>query len=243
MKKEAHIANSTYKKRWQKFYDRHSTLLISLETITIGLVYNHETYKHLHYLVVIIILVTVSFLGSTISISVIELTELESDYRIIEATLKKDSTLISPVIITLVTNGKPIEKTEDNEELAINRIKQVKIQKYLNLIRNRTDIDIINLPEKLIVLLSACFLGLLGMLLNTLKETVYDKKEIFPTEVLQRSLLGFLSGVLVVVLSYVIPSIITQTNELKIRTETLISFSLLVGIFFEPFLNKLKQRS
>lgn len=187
---------------------------------------------------ILMVLMVIAFCGSTISISVIELTELESDYKLMSAQVAKDSTLKSPVTVFLNSLNQEIE--EKSPELATNRERQEKIRSYLQFASQKTGVNIDNLPDKLSVLLCGCFLGLIGMIISILKETVYDKKEISVLEMLQKVALGFFSGVLVVFLSYVLPVVLFKSTDFKIRTETLIATSLLAGLFFESFINKIK---
>jgi hypothetical protein len=80
--------------------------------------------------------------------------------------------------------------------------------------------------------------GLIGSLISIIKEVVFQNLEINRTKYISYPLLGILTGLVVLGLSYLLPTILIE-NQNQLRPITLMFLSLFAGMFCEKFYEKL----
>jgi hypothetical protein len=193
-------------------------------------------------LVLLLILFSVSFTGSMVSISTVEMAEAEAALQDELKLIEKDTSRVKWVRIFIQAGELQIPKDCENQVVADQFIKQEKIRYFLSIVPLINKIDLLKFPDKVVLLISSTFMGLLGALIMLIKQSTYDKLKLKPELILKRAALGFSSGLLVIVLSYVLPTIITLDSDVNIKIETLTTFSLLAGMFFKNLLEKISNR-
>ena len=182
-----------------------------------------------------------AFLGSTIAISVIEVAETDSKYNEEIESIKADPSRIDSVNVFIETKAGKIEMSVPNQEIADLYSRQEKIKYFIGILPFTDKISFLNLPDKIALLIGATFMGLLGSIIMLIKESLYNQLVLTPEIILKRSLLGFTSGFLVIVLSYVLPGLITLDSNIDVKIESLTAFSLITGLFFKEILDKLSK--
>lgn len=99
-----------------------------------------------------------------------------------------------------------------------------------------------SLPSKLILFLTSMALGGLGGVIGVVKQVALANKNILELKPFWSPMLGALIGLLVLGISYLLPVLLTTTNEVEIRSTTLIFVSLFAGLYARQFLNFLESR-
>lgn len=181
-------------------------------------------------------------MGSLASMATVEMEESVKKVDQEKEMIKLDPTRIDSTVVTITTPvGIKVEITAENDLIAHEMAEQGKIVYFLSKLPIFKQIKFLDLPEKVILSIAATFMGLLGFIIMLIKESVYDKIPLSPDLILKRSLLGFSSGLFVIVLSYVLPSVLTLDANGPIQIETLTTFSLLAGMFFKNVLERVNQ--
>lgn len=188
-------------------------------------------------------LFVVAFTGSLVSMATVEMEETDEVILREQKLIENDSSRIKYVEITRrLSGGMEIPFSCENQVIADQYLKQNKIIYFLENVPVIKKIDFLKLPEKVVLSIAATFMGLLGSIIIMIKESVYNKLELQPDLVMKRALLGFSSGLLVIVLSYVLPGVLTFDSDVDIKIESLTTFSLLAGMFFKSLLEKVSAK-
>ncbi len=203
---------------------------------------NPKLYLDIFNFLLISVLFFFSFTGSLVSIATVEMEEANEAFVAEEQMIKLDSSRVAPVRIHIERAGRPIEIEFANRVLADQYHRQNKIQLFIGLIPGNDHFNYLKLPDKVILTIAATFMGLLGAVIMLIKESTYDGIKLSPETILKRAALGFSSGLLVIVLSYVIPGVITFDSQVEIKIETLTTISLLAGMFFKVYFNKISNQ-
>jgi hypothetical protein len=90
------------------------------------------------------------------------------------------------------------------------------------------------MPDFLGIILTACFFGMIGGIISILKKIALENKNIEDTNYISIPLLSFFTGLVILGLNYIIPTILVA-GENKIRPITLIFTSLFAGIYTPQF--------
>lgn len=90
------------------------------------------------------------------------------------------------------------------------------------------------LPDFVGIILTACFFGMLGGVIFILKEIALKNKKPEDTNYVSLPLLSFFTGLVVLGLNYIIPTILI-TGEAKLRPITLLFSSLFAGMYSPQF--------
>lgn len=188
-------------------------------------------------------LFVIAFTGSLVSMATVEMEETDEVIQREMELIENDSARIKYVQINRrLSGGREIPFSCENQIIADQYLKQNKIIYFLENVPLIKRIDFLKLPEKVVLSIAATFMGLLGSIIILIKESVYNKLQLQPDLVLKRSLLGFSSGLLVIVLSYVLPGVLTFDSDVDIKIESLTTFSLLAGMFFKSLLEKVSAK-
>lgn len=94
--------------------------------------------------------------------------------------------------------------------------------------------------ESLALIITALAFGAIGGLTRILNQFTFENKPLDQIKVNSLILLGSLSGIFILGITYVIPTILVSGDQ-KIRPETLIFLSLFSGLFSEKFYSWLSQ--
>jgi hypothetical protein len=92
------------------------------------------------------------------------------------------------------------------------------------------------MPELLMLAISSCGLGAFGGVINIMRLVAFKKVPIEETSYIAIPFMGFLLGMVILAISYVLPALIVSDENLQIRQTTLMCFSLFVGLFSSSFL-------
>lgn len=90
------------------------------------------------------------------------------------------------------------------------------------------------IPESLALIITALAFGMLGGLARLIKQTTFDGLSLLQVKFLSLPVFGMLSGIFVLGITYVIPTILVEGDQ-KIRSETLIFLSLFAGLLCDKF--------
>lgn len=101
---------------------------------------------------------------------------------------------------------------------------------------------IIQAPSFLILVISSCGLGAFGGLINIVSTIAFKGIPLEKTQYFVLPFLGFILGIVVLAISYLLPAILVTENDLQIRQTTLMCFSLFTGLFSHSFLIWLESR-
>lgn len=91
-------------------------------------------------------------------------------------------------------------------------------------------------PELLMLAISSCGLGAFGGVISIVRLVAFKNVPIEETNYIALPFLGFLLGMVILAISYVLPALIVSDSDLEIRQTTLMCFSLFVGLFSKSFL-------
>ena len=201
-----------------------------------------EIFNQTTVFLLLAILFSISFTGSMVSIATVEMAEAEEMMKEEIRLIKMDSSRISKVKINVMMKGVSTEMDCANQVIADQFLKQEKIRYFFGILPVFNQIDFLNLPNKIVLLIGATFMGLLGSIITLIKEATYDELKFTPKLIMKRSALGFCSGLLVIVLSYVLPGVITFNSDVDVQIESLTAFSLLAGMFFKRFIEGVSNK-
>lgn len=93
-----------------------------------------------------------------------------------------------------------------------------------------------SMPELLMLAISSCGLGAFGGVISIMREVAFKQVPIEETHYISIPFMGFLLGMVILAISYVLPSLLVSDENLQIRQTTLMCFSLFVGLFSKSFL-------
>lgn len=96
------------------------------------------------------------------------------------------------------------------------------------------------LPTSLLYLVTIFSFGLLGSITNIFKQIAIDNKKIENTKYVSEPILGMLTGLIIMGLSFLIPNTLA-TQEIELKPQSLLFLSLFSGFFslkFYEYLNK-----
>ncbi len=96
------------------------------------------------------------------------------------------------------------------------------------------------IPSFVGTIITACFFGMLGAVISLLKDVALRNEKVEDVSYISIPLLGFLTGIVVLGLNYIIP-IVLVAGENDIRPITLLFFSLFAGLFSPQFYNYLSN--
>jgi len=97
-----------------------------------------------------------------------------------------------------------------------------------------------NIPDFMAQIITAFAFGLLGSIIRIILSVAYDKKRIQDVSHISQPLLGMLTGLVVMGVSYVIPTLLSK-NSINVDPISLMFFSLFVGIYNKEFYDKLSS--
>ena len=95
-------------------------------------------------------------------------------------------------------------------------------------------------PSFLAYMITACSFGLLGALISLFIELAFNNKELNELKYLSIPLLGILTGIVVLGISFIIPSLII-TGDKDIKPEALVFLCLFCGIFSKKFYRRISN--
>lgn len=93
---------------------------------------------------------------------------------------------------------------------------------------------IFEVSDTTILLVSCCFLGALGSIFKVIKDLFFA----IPIGIRQRFLypvLGFVSGFIILTISYALPKFLTTGSEIKLDPSSIMFISILAGMLVERF--------
>jgi hypothetical protein len=93
-----------------------------------------------------------------------------------------------------------------------------------------------SMPELLMLAISSCGLGAFGGVISIIRLVAFRQVPIEETHYISIPFMGFLLGMVILAISYVLPALIVSDENLQIRQTTLMCFSLFVGLFSKSFL-------
>jgi hypothetical protein len=93
-----------------------------------------------------------------------------------------------------------------------------------------------SMPELLMLAISSCGLGAFGGVISIVRLVAFKDTPVEETSFIAIPFLGFLLGMVILAISYVLPALIVSDEDLEIRQTTLMCFSLFVGLFSKSFL-------
>jgi hypothetical protein len=93
-----------------------------------------------------------------------------------------------------------------------------------------------SMPELLMLAISSCGLGAFGGVISIMRLVAFKQVPIEETHYIAIPFMGFLLGMVILAISYVLPALIVSDEDLQIRQTTLMCFSLFVGLFSKSFL-------
>lgn len=155
------------------------------------------------------------------------LTKLNSD-ETMESILKNKADLISKPFAPITVNGLTI----DNEfEYEISNERDG-LEKYFTWT--------VTLPRFTALTITALSFGLLGAVISLFKDLAFRNKTVLEIPYLSLPLLGILTGLVVLGLSYLLPTLITKGSN-EIRPITLMFLCLFCGICADDFYKKIEK--
>lgn len=101
---------------------------------------------------------------------------------------------------------------------------------------------ILNAPSFLILVVSSCELGAFGGVIHLIRDISFNRIAPYDTQFLIRPFLGFMTGMVVLAISYLLPAILITDSDIQIRQTTLMCFSLFAGLFSNSFYMWLENR-
>lgn len=101
---------------------------------------------------------------------------------------------------------------------------------------------ILEVPSFLILVISSCGLGAFGGLIQIIRSVAFRGVPIEKTQYFVIPFLGFILGMVVLAISYLLPAILITDSDLQIRQTTLMCFSLFTGLFSNSFLTWLESK-
>lgn len=101
---------------------------------------------------------------------------------------------------------------------------------------------IVNAPSFLVLVISSCGLGAFGGVIHLIRIISAKKVAPYDTQFIVIPFLGFMIGLVVLAISYLLPAILITDNDIQIRQTTLMCFSLFAGLFSNTFFSWLETR-
>lgn len=100
-----------------------------------------------------------------------------------------------------------------------------------------------NITDRIALILSSCALGALGGVIRILRQIAFkDGISVSQTNFISVPALGALLGMVVLGLSYIVPSVLTTDSNFELRDSTLMFLCLFSGIFSKRFMEYLDER-
>ena len=100
-----------------------------------------------------------------------------------------------------------------------------------------------NITDKVALILSSCALGALGGVIRIVRQVAFEQGvTVDNTKFISVPSLGALLGMVVLGLSYIVPSILTTDSNFELRDSTLMFLCLFVGIFSKRFMEYLDDQ-
>lgn len=97
-------------------------------------------------------------------------------------------------------------------------------------------------PELIILVLTSCALGAFGGVIRIVRQITFEGKKIEDTKYITIPFLGLLLGMVVLGISYLLPTILTVNDDIQISETSLVFFSLFAGLFSQSFLTWLDSK-